>query len=263
MQMRRFSLAFVAVAGLFIARPAAACSVTNDYRVPTNLELTADAELIILARVESGPTDFGLHKKPELVVTPLEVLKGKLPDSKPLKLTGMIAEPRFAVLSNPLDLEQAHPLAYIGGCTRYMFVRGATVLFFLTRAENQFSGEAPAELRGALMGAGGAFSRWAEDVILPDSPWVRATRIYLKAASLPKDRQTAFLKSERDGLVKTGDQESKIIAADIDRQLTGPNKPWNQLMEEEIKKMKERGEDPAEEAAKALEAAADALAKEE
>lgn len=71
------------------------------------------------------------------------------------------------------------------------------------------------------------------------------------------------MQAERDALLRAGDQDSKVIAEDITRQLAGPNKPWNQIMEEEIKKMKSRGEDPLESAAKVLEQAADAMQKED
>ena len=221
------------------ATPAAACSVTDDYRVPTNLELAADADLIVLARVESGPTDFNFQKA-ALVVTPIEVLKGSLPAVKPLTLMGMIAEPRFAVKSDPVQLEQAHPLSYIGGCIRYMFVKGSTVLFFVKPAAKAYGADVPAELKGTLVPAGGAFSRWAEDVPSVDAPWVRATKIYIRAALLPKNQQHAFLASQRDVLLKAPDPYSKLIGADVDRQLAGPNKPWKELMEEEIKRMEQR-----------------------
>lgn len=235
----RLIVAVAAVLALACASPTMACSVTDDYRVPTNLELAQDADLIVLGRVESGPTDFNFQEA-GLVVTPLEVLKGKLPDAKPLKLMGMIAEQRFAVKSDPVQLEQAHPLSYIGGCIRYMFVKGSDVLFFVKSAEKSFGADVPPELKGTLMPAGGAFSRWAEDVSWADAPWVRATKIYVKAAALPKDQQRAFLMSERDSLLKAPDPYSKLIGADVDRQLAGPNKPWNELMEEEIKKMEEQ-----------------------
>ena len=229
---------------LACAAPGVACSVDDSYRVPTNFELAADAEIILLARIESGTTEI-TGPDMAMTVTPLELIKGALPLGAPLTLPGAIAAPRFSVLSNPLELEQAHPLAYIGGCTRYMFVRGATVLFFLTSAEKAFEGkDVPAEMRGTMVPAGGPFSRWAEDVLSAQSPWVRATRIYVAAAALPPERQKAMLAAERDRLRAAGDQESRVIADDIDRQLAGPNKSWNRLMDEEIEKMKARGEDP-------------------
>ena len=103
----------------------------------------------------------------------------------------------------------------------------------------KFKGELPAELKGTLVPAGGPFSRWAEDVPSSDSAWVRATRLYVQAASMPKEQQRAFLTSQRDALLKAPDPYSRLIAADVDRQLKGPNKPWNELMQEEIKKMEE------------------------
>jgi hypothetical protein len=241
-------IGLAACVAALISQPALACSVSDDYRVPTNLELAADAELVFLAEVESGSTEIA-GPDMEMTVKPIAALKGQLP-AGPIKLPGMIAEKRFAVLSNPLELEQAHPLAYIGGCTRYMFVKGSTVLFFVTPAEKAFDRELPAELRGRLVAAGGPFSRWAEDVQSEDSPWVRATKIYIAAATLPKEQQKPMLVSERDKLRAAGDQDSKLIADDIDRQLAGPNKAWNQLMDEEIKKMKDRGEDPLEDLVK-------------
>ncbi|HEX8257981.1 MAG TPA: hypothetical protein VF589_10125 [Allosphingosinicella sp.] len=233
-----------AAAALFqlLAAPAQACSVADSYRVPTNVELAADAEIILLARVESGTTGTA-HPNITMTVTPIELLKGRLPMDKPLTLPGAIAEPRFALLSSPLELEQAHPLAYIGSCTRFMFVRGATVLFFLNPIEKAMKGrQVPAPIRGMLVPAGSAFSRWAEDVLSAGSPWVRATRTYIAAAALPADRQKAMLVAERDRFRAAADQESRVVADDIDRQLAGPNKPWNQLMQEAISKRKSRGQ---------------------
>lgn len=245
----KLSISLALATASILASPAAhACSVISSYRVPTNFELATDADLILLAKVESGTTEIS-GRDMEMTVTPIVALKGQLPTG-PIKLPGMIAEKRFAVMSNPLELEQAHPLAYIGGCTRYMFVKGATVLFFLKPAEKPFASEVPAAMRGRLMPAGGPFSRWAEDVPSDASVWVRAARIYVDAAALPKEQQKQRLMAERDKLRAAGDQDSKLIAEDIDRQLAGPNKPWNQLMEEEIKKMKARGEDPREGLAK-------------
>lgn len=225
----------IAAGALWIAvqSSAQACSVSDDYRVPTNLELTQDAALILLARVESGSTDIN-DRDMSLTVTPLEVLKGKLPSMAPMQIPGMLAPERFAVKSKPAELKQAHPLAYIGGCFRYMFVKGSTVLFFLKPLE----GEGFGPFKGAFGPAGGPFSRTAEDVPSAAAPWVRATRVYLKVAALPKDKQAAALHAERAALLSVKDLDAKVVAAEIERQLAGPNKPWNQLMDEEISKMK-------------------------
>ena len=60
----------------------------------------------------------------------------------------------------------------------------------------------------------------------------------------------AVIIAERDKLRAAGDQESKLVADDIDRQLAGPNQPWNEFIQQEINKMKARGEDPLEGQAK-------------
>lgn len=236
--MRVFALLCAACVPLSVAVPAVACSVISSYRVPTNLELTRDADLILIGRVDSAPSEFTGFGKPEMVVTPLHVLKGTVPKEKPLKLMGSIAEPRFSLKSDPTELVQAHPLSYIGGCIRYMFPKGATVLFFVSHAEKQARGDLPAEMKGTLVPAGGPFSRWAEDVPDAHAPWVRATEIYVEASALPVGQQRAFLTARREALTKAGDANSKIVAADIGRQLVGQNKTWNEQMQEEIAKPK-------------------------
>lgn len=155
--MRLLVIASAAIL-LTVSSPALTCSVEDTYRVPTNLELTADADLIMLARVDSGSAEMGPDE--QITVTPLEVLKGSVPVGKPMQVMGSIAPPRFAVLSYPLQLQEAHPLAYMGACYRTMFVKDATVLFFLQTAEKAFGGEVPEEMRGKLLPAGGPFSRW-------------------------------------------------------------------------------------------------------
>ena len=99
-------------------------------------------------------------------------------------------------------------------------------------------------------------------MFFPDtSPWVRATRIYVAASALPQDQQKGMLIAEREKLRAAGDQDSKVIADDIYRQLSGPNKPWNQRMDEEIEKMKKAG-DSFNEAAEALDEIADEMLEE-
>ena len=52
-------LASLALALALAALPAAACSPEPGYRVPTNLELAADAQAIVLAQVIAGALDEG------------------------------------------------------------------------------------------------------------------------------------------------------------------------------------------------------------
>lgn len=232
MAMRAFATFSLALAAIAASAPALACSVVSDYRVPTNLELVERADLILLGKIEGGTTKIGRMNDQAMTVRPIAALKGNMPAGT-IDIPGMIATGNFAVPSNPRELEQAHPLSYIGGCTRYMFVDGSTVLFFLENRD------------GKLAPSGNPFSRWAEDVPSLDAPWAKAVRIYATVAALPGDQRQAALIAERDALLaRKDDPDAQLIAADIDRQLAGPNKPWNQLMDEEIERMRENGEDP-------------------
>lgn len=182
MKMARFFL--LAAATLTLSTPAIACSVVPDYRVPTNLELVEEAELVLLGRVVGeAKEDGGDPWDSALLVEPIEAIKGETPEGAGAAGTvaiggvGLVPEERsdFAVLSNPYELAQAHPLSYIGGCIRYMFPAGTTALFFLERDDSGTGWRS----------AGGPFSRWAEDVLTDDAPWLRLVRLYTRAAALP------------------------------------------------------------------------------
>jgi len=215
-----------AVLALFTPSVAQACSVVSDYRVPTNLELTGQSELILRGRV-IGEVEGESSWDGKLLVEPLEALKGEMPKGT-VEISGaglvpMPDERGFGLLSNPYQLEGAHPLSYIGGCLRYMFPKGTTVLFFLEEREGEWSP------------SGGPFSRWAEDVLDAESPWIRLSRFY---ASVPTDdatRRKAMLEAERDRLWKlSNDPVAALMAQDIERQLRGSNEPWNAIMRKAI-----------------------------
>ena len=219
-----FRLALLAIAPL-AAAPAVACTVEDGYRVPTNLELVERADTILLGVVENGPDEIEGLDDARLIIRPTLLLKG---DALPpeLRLFGSIAPKRYSVLSDPDELEQAHPLAYIGGCVPYMFVPGSTVLLFLPRH------------LGRLVPMFEPFARSAEDVPSPDSRWVRAVRLYVEVAALPEaDRRPALLARQAELRPPTADPDAQAIADDIDRQLRGPNRRWNAIMEEEIGRM--------------------------
>jgi hypothetical protein len=215
--------AALALALLACAAPAAACSVEDGYRVPTNFEMVEHADVILLGVVETAAADIKGVDDPGMIVRPVEALKGAAP-AGPLQLFGMTAPPRLAVKSDPDELEQAHPAAYIGACIRYMFVPGSTVLLFL------------AQDVGELVPLARPFSRWAEDVPSADSRWVKAVRLYVEVAALPEAERRAELERRRAGLLaRTGDPDSAAIAADIARSLAG-NRPWKAIMRNEIER---------------------------
>lgn len=204
------------------ANPAQACSVVSGYRVPTNLELVDKAPLILRARVV-GEVEGEDAWDRKLVVEPVEALKGTMPEGR-LEISGNSLVPDddergFGLLSNPYELADAHPLSYIGGCTRYMFPRGTIALFFLEWRD------------GAWRGAGDPFSRWAEDVIEDDAPWIRLVRFYVRVAAAPADARAAMLEAERNRLAALADDPvATLMAKEIERQLAGANPTWHEIM---------------------------------
>lgn len=236
-------LPLLAAAALLAAPlPALACSVAPGYRVPTNMELVESADLILLGTVAEGAFEPDSTPEQMIAVEPVEALKGATP-SGPLALPATIATGTGILLSNPYELNEAHPQSFAGACVRYVFPRGSRVLFFLARQD------------GVWHAAGGPFSRWAEDVLTDDAPWLQAVRFYIEVAGLPAADRAAALAARRDELGALDDDPvAQLIAADIGRQLAGPNAPL-------------RGELPpppdasdAESAAEAIEAASDAVA---
>ncbi len=231
--------------------PAIACSVADDYRVPTNLELADEAELILLAEVAGGSDMEGSVRDWGLTLRPIAALKGELPQEDFLLPGAAIAPEQFLVLSNPYEFRQAHPLSYIGGCIRTMFPRGTTALFFLKQRDGEWSS------------AGGPFSRWAEDVPGEGAPWAVLTRLYVQAAGLAGEARKELLEAERDRLkARAEDPVAQLMAADIERQLAGPNEPWNVLMRRQMRQMGlpgDEAESPQEEEGSAVESALDAM----
>ena len=213
--MHKLFLSLAAAVAIAAPLPALACSPVAGYRVPTNMELTAEADMILLAVITGGTTMDAASDPDEMRIDlrPVAVLKGD-PAAAPTALPVALASGRFALLSNPYDLENAHPLSFIGGCIRYMVPKGSRVLFFLDRRDNQW------------VPAGGPFSRWAEDALTNDAPWLAAVRFYLEVQALPEASRTAALVARRDALrAKADDAVAQLLADDIDRQLAGPNKP--------------------------------------
>jgi hypothetical protein len=209
-------LASLALALLLAALPAAACSPAPGYHVPSNLELTAEAQTIVLARVVAGRLDPGGDPFASTIkIHPLETLKGAAPAGD-IALYGMMlsrdADPELGMLSEPTEFERPHPVSYIGACVRFIFPLDTTALFFLRRDDT-----------GRWVPAGGAFSRWAEDVAGPDAPWVTLARLYARAAALPEAERRGLLESERVALLqRAGDPVAQLMAADVARQLAGP-----------------------------------------
>lgn len=215
----RSILASLALTLSCAALPAAACTPAPGYRAPSNLELAGDAEAIVLAKVVAGALDE--NEDPfasTITLRPLETIKGTLPEGD-IALYGMMlsrdADPELGMVSSPYEFDRAHPVSYIGACVRFIFPLGTTALFFLRRDE-----------KGNWVPAGGAFSRWAEDVPDADAPWVRLVRLYARAAALPEGERAPLLESERATLQqRVDDPVAQLMAADIRRQVEGRPQP--------------------------------------
>jgi hypothetical protein len=192
--------------------PAAACSVAPGYRVPTNIELVEQADVILLGLVEDGDFEPDSTGQTMIQVQPVEALKGEFPTA-PIALPATIATDTELVLSNPYELQNAHPQSLAGACHRYVFPRGSRVLFFLDRQD------------GSWQPAGGPFSRWAEDVLTDDAPWLQLVRFYAEIAGLPADERARALVARRAEWGAQDGPVAQLLAADVDRQLAGPNEP--------------------------------------
>lgn len=190
--------------------PAAACSVVPGYKVPTALELAVQADTIVLGTVESEVSRADHPFENDIQVRPTHLIKGAaLPGT--VSLSGYLSDGGAdrPARSDPRELHAPNPDALSGGCNRYVFQKGMSLLLFLVRDE-----------QGALVPTLPPFARAAEDVVSPDALWVKAVRLYAEVAHLPKRARRAALIARRDALrAAAGDPDAAAIAADIDRQL--------------------------------------------
>ena len=227
--MRSLTAVLALAAGpVLLAAPGAAhaCKVAEDYRVPTNLELAAEAHAIVIGQV-LGATE-ALRAPDEalssaIAVRPLATLKGLAPGDT-LVLPGMMLGQNAVVgESTALDFAEPHPEARAGACIRRSFPAGATVLFFLRRAD------------GAWVPAGGPLSRWAEDVAGPayvgDDPWIQLATLYAQAAQMAPPERQALLEDQLEALQAridaepTDDPATLALATDIERAMAAPGFP--------------------------------------
>jgi hypothetical protein len=224
MPIPRLALA-LAAAPLLIAAPgvARACSVAADYRVPSNLELAAGANTIVLGQVVGAAealAEPGEALSGAIEVRPLATLKGLTPGGA-LLLPGMAlaAADAAAPAAEEVDFAAPHPEALAGACIRRTFAPGATVLFFLAREDG---GWAP---------AGGAFSRWAEDVSGPADPWVQLATLYVRAAQAAPAERAALLEDQLEALQARvaaeapADPAVRAMATDLERSIAAPGFP--------------------------------------
>jgi hypothetical protein len=189
------------------ATPAYACSVVPGYRVPSNYELIEKADLVVLARVASGPASEALKEsdwsKAQVRLEPIRAIKGVLP-AEPLAVSGYVSvddrpTPRF-----PTPLHIVHPSALMGACIRQQYAVGALVVAVFKRDGKQLRQE------------GSPFARSVEDVEGMQGTWVRAADSYARIVALPAKERPAAMEAEARRLLDSSDDTTApAIAADM------------------------------------------------
>jgi len=212
--MKRIRLALAAMAAAN-AVPAIACSMAPGYRVPTNLELAAVAEVIVVAAVESERPGKGSWDG-AVIARPTTLIKGDaLPET--VEIMGAMLDDGSrmrARYSDPRELRAPNPDAMMGGCVRYIFARGMKLVLFLKRDE-----------RGVLRPYRSSFSRDAEDVPADDALWVKAVREYAMISEAATRERKTKLKQRISELRALGDADSAAIAEDMMVELKGKRLP--------------------------------------
>jgi hypothetical protein len=228
--------ALIALPFLLITETAVqACSMAPGYKVPTNLELTALADTIVVATVEderkAGDSWNGV-----VLVRPTFLIKGATlpgmielsraylgPDEQ-LPATNDVSVLRAwrdshggwpARKSDPRELRRVNPDALTGGCVRYIFSKGMKLVLFPRR-----------DTDGTLKPYRSSFSRDAEDVPSDDALWVKAVREYVVIADHPAKERKAALKARIAELSQQpNDPDAMAIAKDMKVELAGKRLP--------------------------------------
>ncbi len=204
MAMRTLAIAPLAVVCALLARPAPAraCKVSSAFIAPTNLELVAKADRIVVASVTAAAGD----DKVELEVT--QIVKGKgvaVGDSVRVR-GGLI---RYRGASKPGDFSRARPGAYVGSCTAWDYAEKKSYILFLERRGRRWNT------------LGVPFARVNEE----DEPiWRRAVEEYVRVGAIANaaKRRAALDALIARGEAKTASEADKAIAADLARHLATP-----------------------------------------
>ncbi|MFD1787693.1 hypothetical protein ACFSC3_08920 [Sphingomonas floccifaciens] len=168
--MRRTEKWFFIVTAVLMgvaATSSSACSTVGSYRVPTNLELVGQAEVVAVVEVVSAPSEFGDDpSEPRVKVRAIRFLKGQASDSD-LALTGVSGWNGQSVPRVVTPLSEPHFSSGLGACIRMFYQPGELVLAMYGRTD------------GTLHQIGQPFSRSAESVDSVDDLWVRVADRYV------------------------------------------------------------------------------------
>ena len=204
---------------LFASHPAAACSVEEGYKVPTNFELVQKAKVIVLARVKNAPSglDEMSFDKPQVTLEPIRFLKGQAPAEHLLLLGWQVpADMSGGLRGVPTvtTLSQSHWSSGIGGCIRQFYEPGEFVVaFFEENAKAR-------EVTGLdLFEIFEPFARVVETVDGPNDLWVRAVERYVGLLDGPPEKLNDRIKTAVAELQAIDAPEAKAMAADLEYHL--------------------------------------------
>jgi hypothetical protein len=208
---------------LLLSARAYACEPNTGYMVPLNFELVEEADLIVLATVESAPSGPEADPwKPEVILHPIEVLKGVLPPS-PLAVIGfsLDRETRKETVLEPTRLNEANPSSFYGACIRQNYHVGGMLIAMFRNSPND------------LVQLTNPFAREVEDVKGPNDVWVRAVKLYVSLLSQApgRPRRLALARAERELRRHPDDKAGQEIATDIAQylSLTGRDRKARQV----------------------------------
>jgi hypothetical protein len=182
---------------------------------PSNYELVREAETIVLAKSAAWEPSADETRHPwggTVRFEVEEVLKGDF-RSATVTLEGYL---EFAGRGPEDDFSKARPGAYAGSCYAYDYRLDHHYLLFLT-----WDG-----LNEQWSFAGHAFARLNEEVDVPDSPWLKAVRLYLRVAALHDyGREKTALHELRAEAVagKAPATTPRALVGDIDRHFQTPS----------------------------------------
>ncbi len=147
---------------LVLSIDASACSVSDDYYKPSNFELVQESDAIVIAR--AAREEKGRGDNTDVIFHVTASLKG-LPTSEVRETWAGLGETET---SDPGELQNAHPEAYGGPCTRRTFERDSEYVLFLRQADD-----------GTYHVSSFPFARVSEDFLGMDSLWMKTIQYYL------------------------------------------------------------------------------------
>lgn len=201
--------AWLAVVLLIVPATGLACSPEPGYRVPTNIELLQKADLVVLARVASGPMTFepASFDEPQVILKLFKVLKGAAPTR--LRVKGILSDRDDRPYPpNPTGLNDVHPSALEGACIRQRYARGAMVLAMFRRTARGYEQ------------LGDPFARSVEDVEGQSALWPRAADLYLRVLRIPGSaKRRAIFQQQQLTLAASKSRYARAVAADIGQYL--------------------------------------------